>query len=734
MLKQLCSPRTLKYFAAAVSAAFLSLLLVLGGYYRTQSNLAQEKITQSRAYLSQVSERLGNELGKMRSQMVVVCQEPEIISFCTQGASVTRTLQAKQRLQRCGVLGEMVSEAALFFPEQGFYTLTTRQIIPDLSLHYRAGMLTFQQQPVEALISEILKTSKDEVSYHYLPAQEMELYEIGSRRFITYWMRLSVPGSRQQPVALALVDADRISEDIRKLFSEESGLCITDTDGQVLLLSGSQPEGGWIAAGMEGRVKNGTVLSVSPNYPGGLTLSLFLPNSWMQNSIRPLAESIWLYLFLLLILGAAACISAILYNGRPLRRIARQVALATDGFSTGSHAAELGVTRLVDTNRELKSRLTDWEPVVRAGLLERLYKGGIWEDGEMQTVPDFQNSLPNRFCVSVLCWRPYPGGPSLPSSEEILQQVTRLVAQDFDVRFIHPFRMDQVGFVAGVSSGREVLEARIARLLEDLQDFNQLFSIGLGSEQSGLDGIYISCMEARSALGGIPDWSRNRLAWYTPSDQQPASYHFPQEDQNRLAAYVLAGDGNLVQRQLNRIYQRNFVACAFQEDAILRFYQDLRVIYEGCAKQLNLSQPAPEPAVLTQPATVRDAFLAALSEMSSQVGNTRLREANDLMKRILAFVDERYSDSSLSLRMVADAFDMTDKYLSTFFKENAAVKFSEYVEQKRMAEAERLLSETKWSISEIQERVGYATSNTFYKAFKRKYGVSPSAWQKRNLS
>ena len=62
--------------------------------------------------------------------------------------------------------------------------------------------------------------------------------------------------------------------------------------------------------------------------------------------------------------------------------------------------------------------------------------------------------------------------------------------------------------------------------------------------------------------------------------------------------------------------------------------------------------------------------------------------------------------------------------------EELTAAVSEYIEKKRMQKAVELLLEGNKKTRAVWEAIGYTNSNTFFKAFKRTYGVSPSEYAK----
>jgi AraC-like DNA-binding protein len=56
-----------------------------------------------------------------------------------------------------------------------------------------------------------------------------------------------------------------------------------------------------------------------------------------------------------------------------------------------------------------------------------------------------------------------------------------------------------------------------------------------------------------------------------------------------------------------------------------------------------------------------------------------------------------------------------------------------YLARWRLQLAARWLRETRMSVSEIQDRIGYASAATFHRAFKREHGLAPTAYRRREL-
>ena len=104
---------------------------------------------------------------------------------------------------------------------------------------------------------------------------------------------------------------------------------------------------------------------------------------------------------------------------------------------------------------------------------------------------------------------------------------------------------------------------------------------------------------------------------------------------------------------------------------------------------------------------------------------------NTLSSTIEKYIKDNYKDPSLGLNKISDEFQISESYFSHMFKEKTGVNFSTYLENIRMAEAARLIQETDISLNELYIAVGYNNSNTFRRAFKKVYGVTPSAMREK---
>ncbi len=108
---------------------------------------------------------------------------------------------------------------------------------------------------------------------------------------------------------------------------------------------------------------------------------------------------------------------------------------------------------------------------------------------------------------------------------------------------------------------------------------------------------------------------------------------------------------------------------------------------------------------------------------TQETDKTTLKKQKQLSD-ILSYISNHYCEKIL-LSDIADAFYMSDKYFSRFFKKNYGISFVDYLNQYRVTEAARLLNETDYRISQVASMCGFDNFSYFSKTFKKFTGKLP---------
>lgn len=122
-------------------------------------------------------------------------------------------------------------------------------------------------------------------------------------------------------------------------------------------------------------------------------------------------------------------------------------------------------------------------------------------------------------------------------------------------------------------------------------------------------------------------------------------------------------------------------------------------------------------------------LLVKLSRLAPDTIDGLRREDEPLLAEVFATIDRRFTEP-LSLREVAREVSVSAGHLTTVVRRRTGRTVLEWITQRRMGEARRLLTDTRLSITEIGQQVGLPDAAYFTRQFRQTHGISPSQWRK----
>ena len=122
-------------------------------------------------------------------------------------------------------------------------------------------------------------------------------------------------------------------------------------------------------------------------------------------------------------------------------------------------------------------------------------------------------------------------------------------------------------------------------------------------------------------------------------------------------------------------------------------------------------------------------LLVEVSRLAADVvGDLRLKD-EPLLAEVFGFIEERYGEP-ISLKDVARAVGLSAGHLTTVVGRKTGRTVLEWITERRMAEARRLLVGTDLPVEEVGRRVGYGDSGYFVRTFRRAHGATPLGWRR----
>jgi AraC-like DNA-binding protein len=103
-----------------------------------------------------------------------------------------------------------------------------------------------------------------------------------------------------------------------------------------------------------------------------------------------------------------------------------------------------------------------------------------------------------------------------------------------------------------------------------------------------------------------------------------------------------------------------------------------------------------------------------------------------LFEEITSYIKQNYKD--ISIKQLSEQFHFNEDYFNRIIKSKTGMTYTEYVQNLRLNEAERLLHNTELTIDDIAAKVGYQNKGYFYKIFVEKNYMTPANFRKEILN
>jgi len=125
-------------------------------------------------------------------------------------------------------------------------------------------------------------------------------------------------------------------------------------------------------------------------------------------------------------------------------------------------------------------------------------------------------------------------------------------------------------------------------------------------------------------------------------------------------------------------------------------------------------------------------FLKIKKYKSNKLNTT---EAETIKQRLAAIIekDDLFLDANLSLQNVAKLLQVSSVKLSQTLNEYCNTSFNDYINAHRITKAkEMLINQKSYTIEAIAMDCGFNSKSTFYTAFKKQTGVTPSQFRNQH--
>lgn len=404
------------------------------------------------------------------------------------------------------------------------------------------------------------------------------------------------------------------------------------------------------------------------------------------------------------------------------------------------------LAKAVDSSRANETRVEKQKRILRNHYLQRLLLGKIQDFSEVRGMLMYYqiNFSTDRFAV--MAFLVDPDVPLLvdegEGERELVDFVMTNVLEELLNREHNGVMIPVEDYLVCIVNFHGELDDESAMsVLEEINDYAKTFLF----QQFGIRyDVFISDMHHE--LAAIPkafDEVAVMIDYQSMIDTTTSVFYRDLfEDTRRFEGYTPEKEYMLSERvKLGRLDEaKEFVSHMFAQAAERKAppvvmkcmaYGMANTILQAGGATRDEESLALEPLAQAEKTSELCTALGSLLEVVCKEARKQQSAAAQIAQRITTYIEQNYSDESLSVAEIAEHMKMNASYLSTVFKEHTGDGILERINSIRIDRATELLKNSYLSISETAAAVGYLNVKTFSRLFKKRYGITPSQYKEK---
>lgn len=471
--------------------------------------------------------------------------------------------------------------------------------------------------------------------------------------------------------------------------------------------------------------RSGVRVSVS-NATNTLRVNAYLPERYFSSELRSLHSFVSFSIVIIALMSVFLAWFAAWRQSAPMRRLIADI--APEGIVSPVQQNEYvwlrdNIRRMHREHADVCSQLEQHRTLLRANLLERLFTGATLTADQQARAEALLAPVARPFMVGLARFT-FASDNAQDMRTLIMRQKLEQALPEGSI--LYAFETNAIAILTACPNGadsaiREV-ESGVSRLDDPGSCTLSILFSGELDQPSDIAAAFDSVL-LRISLG-VPAGSA--AVSRVPETVRSGSFSFRNLEHlnnlllNRdyaaarasLSAYLLSDAP-----QCGSLHQRFYTA-----RAMLMFAASAAGLEDARIRSLHYDATADASTMLTR-------FDGAIASLAEQTELLRTRVRTDRAADILDYIDAHFTEEDCSPSSIAEAFSISEKQLYSILKSQSEAPPGTILLERRLSYAANLLRNTQDSIQSICTQAGFANINTFYKAFRRAYAVSPGQYR-----
>lgn len=404
------------------------------------------------------------------------------------------------------------------------------------------------------------------------------------------------------------------------------------------------------------------------------------------------------------------------------------------------------VSKIASNNAVLLEEIELEKPMLQHAFLNKLVKGDFVNDKELNILAEKVGMEVNCTKFRAVSFRLFLNNDVYEVDSQTLEEVQVLfhLIQKYIMERAREnvwfYESDYLTTLAIFHINQDEQSDNIKILVEEVHDlllneYSVDSSWGISCMCNNILDIWRACEEAKVANANSKE---QRVTKYSKELGQKDEMYYPEPVQEKLVNSIKVADISNINSLIDMLQNENFIKRNIGINIMQKLHDRISLTLSS---NFNLSDDTQEEieklnTIIKDDGISEDTYFKEVKlichYLCKEMQKKKTSTQNKLIEKIVNYINDQYMNSSLGLALIASKFNISEGYVSTIFKGNMGINFTDYVEKVRIDCACNLLENSEDTISIIAEKVGYNSVQSFRRAFKKVKGISPKELRSKN--
>ncbi|MFD0870980.1 Bacillibactin transport regulator [Chlamydia abortus] len=714
--------------------------------------------------LEQVKQVMDNRLGEIDSMTVQLALNPKLLWLLSNVGGDTvndqiKFLEFMKEVKNFRNISTFIEDFFIYFKNTETILTPLMKTNPEV---YFNKIRSYEDKGYDWVMNELLSGHRYKT---YIPASPItDRIASTTTNYITYVQSLPLANFSDPEGYLVIhIDEQEINQLLKQVEWVHNGaIYILDENYQVMMTNSQE--------GLDPKlytqltepsdyyniVQNGEekMLSYTTSAKNGWKYVSVVPTSIVMEQVNRVKDGALAMLVICLAAGAVASYVMAYRNYSPIREMIQEI-IKGRGLKRGHFTNEYDfikkmIVLSLNEEKHLRKTLEEQAPVLQANFLTRLIKGHAEIDAAQDRSLEFMgvHFEHDFFCTMIIeiddCSSFIKGDTEREWAlvRFILTNVCSELMQDKG--YIVEMDRDRLAVLTSIPEADDEVKMRrndfIRQLKQVIEErFRIQTTVAVSMIHQGMEEIGRCYREALMAMDYRVIYGANEVIFYEDlEDLEQHYYHYPMEAEVQLMNYAKSGDYVHAEKLLEQIYEVNFTDHKITPEMGKCLFFDMLSTVLKVSNGMNIDDKklfagSSDPAKSISDCSTAEEMLGKIKELYMQICTHSREEKTDhserLYARICSYIEQNGVDCNISLTMMADHFQITPQYLSSFFKKHSGQNITDYIAAVRIRESKALLADQTLTVSQIAQKVGYSNDVGFIRFFKKYEGVTPGKYR-----